>query len=239
VLVVEPNSTIRQILRKRLEAQGFKTLGADSGKAALKLASEWEPDVIVSGMLAFSDKDANLHRGLRASAKTAEIPVVLTSLINDPKVGLQVGVNAFVSRPVDRFELTRMVETQLARVRGPVLVVSPDRLEARTVQLVLGNEGYTVLLADETGWYELCRRENPALLVVDASLKDDLAREITTVIRRNGATSRAQVALITDVPAKDSHVIAAVLGKSQFTPDAELIGPVVENIRKAAGSPVA
>lgn len=235
LLVVEENSTVRQLLRRRLEDAGYATLGAEGVERGLKLAAEWEPDVIVSGMLSFPDRGTNLHSRLRASSRTAGIPVFLTSMINHPVHGLQVAVNEFVPRPVNRYDLTRLIRTTAPKTKGPVMIISQDRLEARTIQLILGNEGYSVKLADVAAGLDACRREEPALIILDASLPGGQYRDVLIRLKNDPATARIPVVVVTDAPVSDGSVTAAVLGKARFEPGVELVWPLLDEIRGIVG----
>jgi len=235
LLVVEENSTVRQLLRRRLEDIGYATLGAEGAERGLKLAGEWEPDLIVSGMLSFAAGDTNLYSRLRSSARTAGIPVFLTSMINHPVHGLQVCVNAFAQRPVNRYDMARLMSMSAIKGRGRVMVISHDQLEARTIQLILGNEGYTVMLADALAGLDACRREAPSAILLDASLPGGQYREVLTALKNEPSTARIPVIAVTDAPVNDGSVAGAALGSARFEPGAEVVWPLLDEIRGALG----
>jgi len=235
VLVVEENSTVRQLLRKRLEDVGYETLGAESGKSALKLALEWEPDCIISGIHDVKDNDVNLYSGLRTNARTAEVPVVLSWIMSDPEHGLQVGVNGFVQRPVDRYALTSVVDGCMGHSRGKVLVVSKDMLEARTIQLILGNHGLDVALAEPSSWRNMLNRGVPGAIILDGSLPDGSVRGIIGEVRSAQQTARTSVLLVSDAPVLDGNISAALLSHGNYRPGGESLDPVLGVLRSLFG----
>lgn len=234
VLVVEENSAIRQLLRKRLEAAGYKTLGAESGRTALKLAAEWEPDCIISGMQSFAETDVNLYSGLKAHPRTADAPVILTCLTNHPVHGLRVGVDGFVRRPMDRYGLARAVEACSPR-GGIVLVISSDRLEARTMQLILGNEGYDVALCDTSAWVDAARKSAPSVVILDGAVPEWTRREMINALREGRNTLHAAIILVTEAPVGDGKLFTATLAGRHVEPGGEFLEPLLDALRAARG----
>ncbi len=231
VLVVEENSTVRQLLRKRLEAAGYKTLGAQNGRAALKLATEWEPGCVISGIQSFSEKDVNLYNGLRAHPMTTEVPVILTCVTIHPEHGLRVGVNGFVQRPMDRYALARAVEGCSQRGRGDVLVISGDRLDARTVQLILGNEGHDVTLSDTSTWMDAALKSAPSIIILDGCVPESTRRETITALRQSKDTMSAAIILVTEAPVGDGKLFTAALGVKQAESVGEDLDPLMNTLR--------
>ncbi len=234
ILVLEKSNTIRQLLRKRLEDLGFNTLGAESGRSGLNLAREWDPDIAVSGILSYSENDTNFHKGLRVMPRTAGIPILLTNFVNDPRSGLQIAVNGFLSRPVNRYDLIKVVEDVSPKSRGPFMVISEDRLEARTIQLILGTEGLAVLLAESSSAIEACRREKPALIFLDTS-RDESWRDLLNLLKADPVICLKPVVLITDLSLQDRNVKGVVLGSEPFTPGEEILDPLLREIRRLVG----
>jgi len=236
VLVLDKNNITRQLLRKRLEGLGYNTLGAECGKSGLNLAKEWDPDVVVSDILSYGENDTHFHKGLRVMPRTAGMPILLTAFVNDPRHGLQIAVNGFLSRPVNRYDLMKAIEVASPRDRGPIMVISRDRLEARTIQLMLGTEGHSVSMAECSSAIEACRREKPSLILLDSSLPGESWRETLALLKSDPATCARPVILITELSVQDRNVKAVTLGHEPFTPDAELMEPLLKEIRKLAGA---
>jgi len=236
VLVVESKRTIRQLLRKLLESRGYHTLGAADGRTALKAALDYEPDLIVSCIMSYKHPDRDLHKGLRNSPRTSRIPVILTSIIIGNDNRLQVSVNGFVSKPVDRFKLAGVVKKFSPYSKGTVLLVSTDKNEARSMQVVLGNDGYKVVIADHVTASETCRAQKPSLVLIDASLPDDGYRETIRSLRHNENTSGIPVALVTELLLHDGNITWAVLDREKLERDKEVMEPVFEALYILTGT---
>ncbi len=111
VLVVDDEPPIRKLLRMGLTAQGYQTLEAPNGKAALELLSQ-APDLII---LDLGLPDAQGHDLLRTiRARNESVPIVVLSSRGDEagKVqALDFGADDYVTKPFGMDEL-------LARMRA-------------------------------------------------------------------------------------------------------------------------
>ena len=111
VLVVDDESPIRKLLRMGLTAQGYQTLEAANGKAALDLLKE-APDLIILDLGLPDTLGHDLLRTIRA--RNEGIPVIVLSSRGDEasKVqALDLGADAYVTKPFGMDEL-------LARMRA-------------------------------------------------------------------------------------------------------------------------
>ena len=236
ILVLEQNVVVRQYLRAKLEELGYKTEGAVSGKSALEIASYWNPDIVLSGIMDHPDNGANFYKKFSTIQNTTPVPVIVASLLADPKYGLQLAVNGFLSKPIDRFDLMSAVEAVSPKGKGPFISIGHDRIEGRTLQLLLGEENHTVLLADESVGVDACRREKPSLIFLDSTHTGGSWRKMLTELRRCAPISQTPIILITELPFMDKNIKTVTLGKEAFTPEKEYIEPLLNNIRQILSS---
>jgi two-component system KDP operon response regulator KdpE len=113
VLVVDDEPPIRKLLRMGLTAQGYQTLEAPNGKAALDLLSQ-APDLIILDLGLPDMQGHDLLRTIRA--RNGSIPIVVLSSRGDEagKVqALDFGADDYVTKPFGMDEL-------LARIRAAV-----------------------------------------------------------------------------------------------------------------------
>jgi len=111
VLVVDDEPPIRKLLRMGLTAQGYQTLEAANGKAALDLLKE-APDLIILDLGLPDTLGHDLLRTIRA--RNEGVPVIVLSSRGDEasKVqALDLGADDYVTKPFGMDEL-------LARMRG-------------------------------------------------------------------------------------------------------------------------
>jgi CheY-like chemotaxis protein len=235
IMVVEQNSAIRQLMRKRLESMGYTTLGAGSGKAAFDLCVDRSPDLVLSTILSYPDTDINLHKRLRASAKTSCIPIILTSIAIGPSSSLTAAANGYISRPLDRFDLITEAGKLLSHGRGPVLIISSYQHEARSAQVILSNEGYKVMVADAASGTDPIKSESPKLVILDGSLPSGGTLDILTALRCDEETRSIPVMLITDLPLPDKHVTLVTENRKRPKPGEDGLVTLINEVRQILG----
>jgi DNA-binding response OmpR family regulator len=119
VLVIDDDPRYLDLLQFTLEAEGFEVSAAKSGVEGMDLAVTHRPDVIVTDV-AMPDMDGYvLAAGLKADARTAEIPLIFVTargLDADRWTGQSVGAVEFLTKPFSIVELVQRIRNScLAR----------------------------------------------------------------------------------------------------------------------------
>lgn len=141
LVVADDNADLREWLAAELEEIG-DVLPAADGAAALELARETLPDLVIADVRMPDLGGLELCRRLRADERSSHIPILLLSVkgaIEQRVEGLEEGADDYLSKPVDARELRarakRLMESREAlreRFRERV-VVRPSEIEARSV----------------------------------------------------------------------------------------------------------
>ena len=104
ILIVEDNDKNLKLARDLLRHDGFRTLEAETAAAAIALAEQHVPDLILMD-IQLPDMDGVTALGrLRALAATASIPVVaLTAfaMAADRERLLAAGFDGYLAKPID------------------------------------------------------------------------------------------------------------------------------------------
>jgi CheY-like chemotaxis protein len=111
ILVVDDVATNRALLRDLLGALGFRTFEADNGASALAQTQAVRPDMVLLNM-----DGIEATRQLRADVKTADTPVLMICASSTPEEeerSREVGVNAFLAKPVNEHDLLREIGAHL------------------------------------------------------------------------------------------------------------------------------
>lgn len=114
VLVVEDDAELRFILLAHLRAAGFTALEATDGFAAVRMASEKLPDVILMDIGLPGMDGIAATRAIRGTPRTAHIPVIMLtarSRTEDVVRGLEAGAQEYLPKPFDVAELLARVRT--------------------------------------------------------------------------------------------------------------------------------
>ncbi|MGH2759146.1 MAG: response regulator transcription factor [Actinomycetota bacterium] len=120
VLVVDDDPQVLKLLRVNFELEGYDVLTATNGEEALDLVGRDSPDAIVCDVMMPGIDGLEVVRRLRAQPDTAGVPLVVVSAKAqraDVKAGLELGADAYVTKPFDPSELLTVVSDLLAKRR--------------------------------------------------------------------------------------------------------------------------
>jgi DNA-binding response OmpR family regulator len=113
ILIVHPDSETGDLIRTWLSEAGFESAYVSDGEAALKEASRFAPDVIISDTLMPHTDGFELHRRLRRMPETAAVPVVFLwsgEEIPFQLKGLRLGGDDYICKPFEREALFEALE---------------------------------------------------------------------------------------------------------------------------------
>ncbi|OSX99199.1 response regulator transcription factor [Bacillus nitratireducens] len=122
ILVVDDESSIRNLIRMQLEMEGYEVLTAADGREALERWNK-QPDVLILDVMLPDTDGYELLRLFRE--KDRDIPVLMLtakSQMNDKLLGLQLGADDYVTKPFNYAELILRVKNMSRRVKKEVAV---------------------------------------------------------------------------------------------------------------------
>jgi DNA-binding response OmpR family regulator len=117
VLIADDDADILDLVRFRLEQNGYRTVAAGNGQDALELAQARLPDICILDVMMPKLNGFEVVEALRAGERTEGIPVLLlTATVQDKDIahGFDVGANDYLRKPFDPQELEARVEALLS-----------------------------------------------------------------------------------------------------------------------------
>src|SRR5256884_5470715 len=145
VLVVDDDATARELIAEQLKAEGFSVVTAAGGLEGLKLAKDLRPIAITLDVM-MPDLDGwSVLAALRQDPELAEIPVIMITILDEHRRGVALGAAGYLTKPIDRERLTRMI----GRFRVParqtrVLMVEDDATQRERLHGWLAGEQWVV-----------------------------------------------------------------------------------------------
>ena len=165
ILVADDDPKHAQLIRLYLEREGHQVITVGDGRAALEVARARKPDLVLLDVMMPLVDGLDVCRILRAESSVAILLVTARSSENDMLLGLDLGADDYMAKPVSPRELTARVRALLRRagaggdsasvLRAGDLEVDPDRFEVRVrgaaVTLTAKEFAILELLAREPG----------------------------------------------------------------------------------------
>lgn len=122
ILVVEDDPASRHLVCEVLRHGGFASVTAADGEAALAVARETLPDLVIMDVRLPGALDGiAVTRLLRADPRTRTIPVVALSAPahhTDQATALEAGCDRYMTKPVRYRDLLAVIEELLGRPRA-------------------------------------------------------------------------------------------------------------------------
>ncbi|MCB9133904.1 MAG: response regulator transcription factor [Anaerolineales bacterium] len=140
ILVVDDETTIREVVRRYLERDGFKVREAADGYACLDALAEHIPDLIVLDLMLPGIDGLTITRQLRLNPKYKGIPIVMLTAkgeTNDRIRGLDLGADDYIPKPFAPREVVSRVNAVLRRA-GSTLIEPGERLDLGALTIDAG-----------------------------------------------------------------------------------------------------
>ncbi|MFJ8819517.1 response regulator transcription factor [Amycolatopsis thermoflava] len=134
---MDDDETVRDVVRRYLEAGGFTVELAGNGDEALRRFAGREPDLVVLDVMMPGMSGLEVCRRMRE--RTA-VPVVLLTALGEEEdriAGLRLGADDYVTKPFSPRELALRVMSVLRRARLPAREPAPDVLTDGDLRLRL------------------------------------------------------------------------------------------------------
>jgi DNA-binding response OmpR family regulator len=119
VLVVDDEPTLRDVVVRYLEREGFRALVAADGGEAETLLRDQAPDLVILDLMLPGTDGLELCRRIRARSSLPVIMLTARGEETDRIVGLELGADDYVTKPFSPRELVARVRTVLRRAAQP------------------------------------------------------------------------------------------------------------------------
>jgi len=239
VLVIDDDATARELIADHLKAEGFSAVTAAGGMEGLKLAKELRPTAITLDVI-MPDLDGwSVLTALRQDPELAEIPVIMITIVDEHRRGIALGAAGYLTKPIDREQLRRLV----SRFRAPVpptrvLLVEDDAVQRERMRGWLEGPQWTVREAENGRVALKCMQESkPDVILLDLMMPEMDGFAVVAALQKEAGWRDIPVIVITslDLDAKDrarlNSGVQSVLVKERFRP-----ADLVERIRRLVHS---
>lgn len=159
VLIVDDESSIREMIAVALEMADYRVLEADNAQDAHAIVVDEKPDLLLLDWMMPGTSGLELARRLKRDETTAELPIILLTAKGeeDNKIqGLEAGADDYITKPFSPRELVARLKAVLRRttpkgveeaveVEGLMLDPASHRVTAHGNSLEVGPTEYRLL----------------------------------------------------------------------------------------------
>ncbi len=172
ILVVDDEAPIRDLLRQELTESGYRVREAANGKDALDEIRKERPDLVILDIMMPEMNGFDVAAVLKNDPATMDIPILVLSIVQDKERGYRLGVDRYLTKPIDTDALFKEVGNLLeqGKSRKKVMIVDENSSTVRTLAEVLETRGYQVV---ESNGMELIQKavdSKPDIIILNSVL---------------------------------------------------------------------
>lgn len=116
ILVVDDDRVIQQLIEVNLELEGYDVVKASNGEEALAMFAAERPDLVILDVMMPRINGKDVCRKLKSDPVSAKTPIIFLSARAqdmDVEAGLELGADAYVTKPFDPSTLLDTVSSLL------------------------------------------------------------------------------------------------------------------------------
>ena len=198
ILIIDDDVTVRDVVGRFLEREGFSVAKADGGKEGLRMARELHPAAVTLDIM-MPDLDGwTVLAAIKGDPDLVDLPVVLMTIVDEKNRGYALGATEYLVKPVDRQKLMDVLRGLCGSTGRPLLIVDDDDLGRRQIRAALEQQGWTVTEAID-GRDALTRlsEARPDVIILDLMMPEMDGFEFLEEMRRKPEWRHIPVVVVT------------------------------------------
>jgi signal transduction histidine kinase/CheY-like chemotaxis protein/ligand-binding sensor domain-containing protein len=232
VLVIDDEASARELIERSLTKAGYAVQTATGGAAGVELARQLKPAVITLDVMMPGLDGWAVLSALKGDPITADIPVIMVTIVDDKNLGLALGATDYVNKPIDWARLMTIIRRHVHNGASNLLVIEDDERMREMLRRTLEKGGWTVAEATNgrTGLLAL-EKTLPSLILLDLMMPEMDGFQFMQELRRSPLWRQVPVIVITSKDLNDEDrrrlngEVARILKKGAYSMD-ELLAEV-------------
>ncbi len=144
ILVVDDETSARELLASYLNSE-YRIAFAESGVEAVEKAAQLRPDAITLDLAMPGGSGLDALVTLRKAPETANIPIIIVSIVDEEKVGFALGAADYLIKPIRKTVLLETIRKHVP-IQGDddseILLVDDDPKSLEMLEETLRSAGY-------------------------------------------------------------------------------------------------
>ena len=174
ILAVDDDPHIRALLAQEFAEAGYRLRLAADGREALAEVRRERPDLVILDVMMPEINGFDVAAVLKNDPQTMDIPIIILSIVEDRTRGFRLGIDRYLSKPIDTAALFREVSALLEQGRSikRVLVIDEDASAVKMLSDVLQARGYSVTEASGSELAAKLATIQPDIILLSAVLSE-------------------------------------------------------------------
>ena len=198
VLVIDDDPIVHDLMTRFLAREGLRAVIASDGEHGLRAAREIKPVAITLDVMMPKIDGWSVLKALKADPETAEIPVIMLTMVSDKSLGFSLGASEYLTKPIDRDRLHQALERYAPHASEPILIVEDDDPTREMLRRLVTTRGHTVTEAEDgQAALERVAESTPSLILLDLMLPKMDGFSFLRELRHNPAWEHIPVIVVT------------------------------------------
>ena len=239
ILVVEDDLPTAELLTLHLTQSGYKVAHAFDGQEALEKAKNLKPFAITLDIMLPKKDGWEVLQELKSDKKTASIPVIIHSIVNNKELAFALGATDYLLKPLEKEALILKLE-EITVVKGrkvlpiSVLIIESEDKVTNYLKEIFEPQGFLMYTAPNgKRGVELATALRPGVILLDFTLPDMLCYDVIKDIKDNPSTKDIPIFILTerDISVEDRISLVGKIErivKKQAFNTKELVGHIKE-----------
>ncbi|MDX2079471.1 MAG: response regulator [Terrimicrobiaceae bacterium] len=146
ILIIDDDPDSLDLLARNLRKAGYEVLTAGTGIDGLRIAREHKPAAITLDVMMPGMDGWTVLTSLKSDPATADIPVLMVTMLQQSDMGYSLGASEFLTKPVEPKRLVDLLRKHAVLPSAPVLIVDDDAENRALLRRLIEREGF---VADE------------------------------------------------------------------------------------------
>ncbi|MHB1661790.1 MAG: response regulator [bacterium] len=229
VLVAEDDRATSEIFTINLVNSGYSVAHAYDGAEAVEKAKSLKPFAILLDIMIPKKDGWEVLSELKSDKEIKNIPVIITSIIDNKDLGFALGATDYLIKPIDRETLIHTLSqftltTKRKKRQVNILLIDDDPIVHKMIEKILIPEGFNLLHANsgEEG-IKMAIELKPDLILLDLVMPDLDGFEVAENIKKHPVSAQIPIFIITskDLSVEErlrlSGNIERIIGKKAFS----------------------
>ncbi len=144
VLVIDDDPDVYELLRRTLSRHNFQVEGASVGEEGLRMAKKLKPRAITLDVMMPGMDGWTVLAHLKNDPETADIPVVMLTIVDNKNLGYAMGAAEYLTKPIDRERLSTVLLRYRRQNENVALVVEDEPDSREMMRRMLESQGWQV-----------------------------------------------------------------------------------------------
>jgi signal transduction histidine kinase/DNA-binding response OmpR family regulator len=246
ILVIENDLASADLLDSQLASAGYKVVICNQPQRAVEAAIELQPAAITLDIIMTPVNGWDILLSLKSDPRTAQIPVVVVTIMDQRDTGALLGADEYIVKPVDRSILLSSIERCLNQRgrngrKNSILVVEDDQPTREFLTDLLSREGFAVhSVTDGAEARAHVQTLTPTLIILDLLLPEVDGFRLISEWRSSSRTSEIPIFVLSnkDLTQEEREYLRANTG-AMFSKHEHWRDALVRRIRMAVTPAIA